>query len=117
MKLTREKLRRIIISEMKKIMSPTMQQVQQAYDDEDEDTEDDFLPAYRIMGAKGERDPSAFYDIDRDEEEDDGFSQEYIDMIMSGLPYPKDLNEENWEDELVHGQELADANPKLNIGE
>ena len=110
MKLTREKLRRIIISEMAKIMSPTMAQVQQAYDDEDEDTEDDFLPAYRIMG-----DTEEFYDLD--DEEDDGFSQEYIDMIMSGRPYPKDLNEENWEDELVHGQELADANPELNIGE
>ena len=78
MQLTREKLRRIIISEMKKIMRPTM-----AHDDEDEDTEDDFLPAYRIMGDTGE-----FYDLD--DEEDDGFSQEYIDMIMSGRPYPKD---------------------------
>ena len=84
MKLTREKLRRIIISEMAKIMSPTMTQVQQAYyDDEDEDTEDDFLPAYRIMGDTGE-----FYDLD--DEEDDGFSREYINMIMSGRPYDKD---------------------------
>ena len=114
MKLTREKLRRIIISDMAKIMSPTMAQVQQTtYDDEDtedEETEDDFLHDYLRMGKTGK-----FYDLD--DEEDDGFSQEYIDMIMSGRPYPKDLNEENWEDELVHGQELADANPELNIGE
>jgi hypothetical protein len=117
MKLTREKLRRIIISEMKKIMRPTMAQVQQAYDDEDEDTEDDFLHAYLRMGNTGE-----FYDYpydypDDEEDEYGGFSQESIDMIMSGRPYPKDLNEEHWEDELVHGQELADANPELNIGE
>jgi hypothetical protein len=90
MKLTREKLRRIIISEMAKIMSPTMAQVQQAYDDEDEDTEDeptedDFLPAYLRMGATGE-----FYNYPDDEKKDGGFSQEYIDMIMSGRPYQKD---------------------------
>ena len=24
--------------------------------------------------------------------------------------------EENWEEDLVHGQEMADENPELNIG-
>ena len=24
--------------------------------------------------------------------------------------------EENWEEDLVHGQEMADSNPELNIG-
>ena len=56
MKLTREKLRRIIISEMSRIMRPT---VQGDYD-EDEDTEDDFSYDYKEMGATGK-----FYNLPR----------------------------------------------------
>ena len=53
MKLTREKLRRLIISEMSSIMRPGDY-------DEDSDTEDDFSPDYRIMGDTGE-----FYNLPR----------------------------------------------------
>lgn len=61
MKLTREKLRRLIISEMSSIMRPT---IQGDYDDEDEDTED--------------------------EETEDDFLHDYLEMIRSGRPYDKD---------------------------
>lgn len=59
MKLTREKLRRIIISEMSSIMGPT---IPGDYDEDtyDEDTVDDFSPDYRIMGASGK-----FYNLPR----------------------------------------------------